>query len=183
VRDAVLWAINNLEHLTTPSSLNPDTKSIVMMGHSAGATHVFSALAITEAAEYAVLRSNVAGAVLCAGAHHFDALAPNHETHEVVNQLYGGKDGMKEKEPMGLLRHADDATVASLPRIVLVVAENEPQWLHKASDDFAEALKARTGKKPERIVAQGHNHISVNWALSTEQGETWAEDVIAWINA
>ncbi|KAF8074903.1 Alpha/Beta hydrolase protein [Lyophyllum atratum] len=182
VRDAVLWIIRNPDHLTTPTSPNPDTNGIFMMGHSAGAVHVFSALVIPETAESAVLRPSIAGVVLCAGAHHFDALQREHETQGVVEQLYGGRVGVKEKEPLGLLRNATDATVASLPRMVLVVAENEPYWLHKASDDFEVALDAR-GKKPERIVAQGHNHISVNWALSTGQGEAWADDVIGWIKA
>ncbi|GLB41877.1 putative carboxylesterase family protein [Lyophyllum shimeji] len=181
VRAAILWTIDNPAHLTTPSSPHPDTEQIFVMGHSAGATHVISALLLPSTPHE--WRARIAGAILCAGAHHFDALDPEHETQAVVEQLYGGKKGVKENEPMGLLRRADDATVAALPRMVLVVAENEPQWLHKASDDFAVALEARTGEKPSKIVARGHNHISVNWALSTGQGETWAEDVIAWINA
>ncbi|KAF8063383.1 Alpha/Beta hydrolase protein [Lyophyllum atratum] len=183
VRDAVLWVIKNPENLTTPTTPNPDTKAIFLMGHSAGAVHSFTALVLPETAETTALRPSIAGAILCAGAHHFEGLDADDGMHGIVNQLWGGPDGVKEKATMGLLRDASDATVAALPRVVLVVAEREPEWLLTAGDDFGEALRARTGKAPVKIVAQGHNHISGHAALGTGQGETWAEEVIAWIEA
>lgn len=183
VRDAVLWTIRNPAHLTTPNTPNPDTKGIHLMGHSAGAVNAFSALVLPETAESAILRASIASVILCAGAHHCDSLAPSDPLQDVISQLWGGAEGIKEKAPMGLLRNASDTTVAGLPRTALVIAERDPDWLLAADEDFTKALEGRTGKKPKKIVAQGHNHISPNIALGTGQGEAWAEEVIAWIKA
>ncbi|GLB42756.1 putative carboxylesterase family protein [Lyophyllum shimeji] len=183
VRDAILWTINNPAHLTTPTTPNPDTKGIFLMGHSAGAVYAFSAFVIPETAGSAILRPSIAGLILCAGPYHLDALDPADPLHDVAKQLCGGEQGVQEKSPMGLLRDASDAVVAQFPRTVLVIAEREPDWLLAADDAFAKALEARTGKKPARIVAQGHNHISPNVALGTGQGEAWAEEVVTWIRS
>jgi hypothetical protein len=52
-----------------------------------------------------------------------------------------------------------------------------------AGREFRNVLEAQTGKKVERIVAKGHNHLSYNWALGTGEGEEWAEEVVKWIGA
>ncbi|KAF5375831.1 hypothetical protein D9615_008233 [Tricholomella constricta] len=179
VRDSVLWAIKNPEHLTTSTTPNPDTKGIFLMGHSAGAVHAFTVLVLPETPESAIVRPSIAGAILCAGVQHYDGLGPDNLMLTCAVHYYA--EGVEKNAPRELLRRASDATVAALPRTVLVVAEREPEWLLKVNDDFAEELEARTGVKPAKVVAKGHNHLSTNWALGTGQGETWAEDVIAWI--
>lgn len=181
VRDAAVWAIRHPEHLTTPASPNPDVGGIFMMGHSAGAVHVFTALILPETPNSAILRPSVAGAILCAGAYHFRGLSREADLYSAVVQHYNGEERLAEDDPMGLLGRADDATVAALPRIVLAEGEKEPLWLLSAGEDFRDAMEARVGKRPEWIVAKGHNHISTNMVLSTGEGEDWAEDVVEWI--
>ncbi|KAG6917415.1 hypothetical protein DXG01_002684 [Tephrocybe rancida] len=183
VRDSVLWAIRNPEHLITPSTPSPDTDGIFLMGHSAGAVHAFSALVISETNETTVLLPNIAGIILHAGVHHFEDLEPDNIFYGIAAQHYGGAQNLKSSSSLGLLRGASDATIAALPRALLVVAEREPEWLLKMCNDFEEALEALTGKKPASLVAQGHNHLSPNWAVGTGQGEEWAEDVITWMRS
>ncbi|RDB21772.1 putative isoprenylcysteine alpha-carbonyl methylesterase ICME [Hypsizygus marmoreus] len=178
VRDAIRWAIKHPEHLTTQNSPNPDTKNIFLMGHSAGAAHAFTALVLPNADDSTPLQSSVAGAILCAGAFDF---APDDPMLDTVKQYWGGFEQAKENDPMGLLASASQSVVASLPRIVLVVGEREPSSLLQVNQDFSQALESRTGKKPAKIVGQGHNHLSVNLTLGTGGGEKWAEEVIAWI--
>ncbi|KAG6834885.1 hypothetical protein H0H93_006655, partial [Arthromyces matolae] len=48
VRDSILWAIKHPENLSTPSTPNPDTQNIFLMGHSAGAVHAFASLLLPE---------------------------------------------------------------------------------------------------------------------------------------
>jgi acetyl esterase/lipase len=181
VRDAVVWAIRHPEHLTSPTSPNPDIEGIFMMGHSAGSAHVFTALMLPETPESAVLLPNVVGAILCAGPHHFRNLSKEDQIYPVIVQHWNGEEKVEDDNPMGLLRRADDAAIAALPRFVLVEGEKEPEWLLAAGADFRDALEARIGKRPDWIVAKDHNHVSTNMALSTGEGEEWAESVVGWI--
>ncbi|KAG6849118.1 hypothetical protein H0H93_011179 [Arthromyces matolae] len=108
-------------------------------------------------------------------------MRPSNPLSSLIEQFYGGLEAAKEKCSLGLLRHASKETIAKLPRLLLVVAEKEPNWLLKIDDDFAKALDDITERKPSRLIAKGHNHISPNWAVSSGEGEEWADDVIAWI--
>ncbi|KAG6841590.1 hypothetical protein C0991_009346 [Blastosporella zonata] len=183
VRDAILWAIKNQEHLTTPTTPSPNTAAIFLMGHSAGAIHVISALTIPETPESSVLLPSIAGVILHAGVYDYKGFDPNHSWYNIATQYYGGVEGLKSKAPLGLLQSASDATVAALPRVLLVLGELEPEWISKSSDRFGKAIEAYTGKKPTSQVAKGHNHVSANLALATGEGEEWAEEVITWIRA
>ncbi|KAG6870995.1 hypothetical protein C0992_011970 [Termitomyces sp. T32_za158] len=151
------------------------------MGHSAGAVHAFASILLPQTPKATSLLLNITGLILHAGAHHWEDLDPSLPFFGIVAQHYGGAEHMNERSSLGLLRDASAATLEMLPRILLIVAEKEPGWLLKGNDDFETALKTITGKKPASLVALGHNHISPNWALSSGQGESWAEDVIAWM--
>lgn len=182
VRDAVLWVANHPEHLTTPTTPNPDTEGIFLMGHSAGTNHVFTAL-ILETAESASLRSKLAGVVLAGGAYRNDDPSNPPKLSVIIEQYWGSSDEAHRKDPLRLLQKASASTVAELPRILLVVAEYEPEFITKGSNLFQQDLEVHTGTKPEKIVAKGHNHISITCALGTREGEEWAEETIKWINA
>lgn len=181
VRDAAVWVIKHPEHLTTPNSPSPDVQNVFLMGHSAGAVHVFTALILPETPESAILRPSVAGAILCAGIYHFGWVAPEDDFYAVIVQHWNGADKIKDDEPMGLLRRADDATVASLPEMVFMEGENEPPWLLTNGEEFRQAIEARVGKRPDLIVAKGHNHLSTHIALGTGEGEEWVEELLLWI--
>ncbi|KAG6807372.1 hypothetical protein H0H92_007800 [Tricholoma furcatifolium] len=179
VRNAILWTIKNVNQLTTPTTPSPDAKNIFLMGHSAGATHIYSSLLIPETPETAIVRPSIAGAIYHAGASKFDD--PANPLYEIAAQHYGGAEFLKERALMGLVRNAPEAAIVALPRTLIVVGEWEPEWILKDADEFREALEKRTGEKVEKFVAKGHNHISYNFSLGSGQGEEWAEDVIAWI--
>jgi len=63
---------------------------------------------------------------------------------------------------------------------LLIEGEWEPDWLLDAGKALQQAFTDRMHPPCEKIVALGHNHISLNWALSTGQGEQWGEDIIGW---
>lgn len=180
VRDAILWIIKNPQCLTTPTTPKPDTKGIFLMGHSAGAIHAFASIILPPTPE-ATLLPRIAGLILHAGVHQWKDLDPSLPFFKIVAQHYGGAEHMNQRSSFGLLRDASASTLAMLPRTLLVLAEMEPEWLLKSNEGFGRALEASSGKKSALLVAKGHNHISPNLALSSGQGEKWAEDVIAWI--
>ncbi|KAG6860477.1 hypothetical protein C0995_010683 [Termitomyces sp. Mi166 len=180
VRDAILWVIKNPHHLTTPTTPRPDTEGIFLMGHSAGAIHAFASL-LLPTPESAVLLPSIVGLILHAGVHDWKDLDRSNPFYEIVVQHYGGAEHLNQRSSLGLLRSASAATIAALPRTLLVVAEKEPEWILKDNEAFAKVLETKTGQKPASFVALGHNHVSPNWAVSSGQGESWAEDVIAWM--
>jgi len=181
IRDAVIWTIQHAEHLTTTSTPNPDVQGIYLMGHSAGAANALTALVLPESADSAVLRHSIAGMILCAGTHSFRALSSESPIWEPLVQYWGDRKEIEANASTGLVSSASDSVVTSLPEVLVVEGEREPGWLLTVGKEFREILEARTGKKVERIVAKGHNHISYNWVLGTGEGEEWAEEVIRWI--
>jgi acetyl esterase/lipase len=183
VRDAILWTIKHPEHLTTSQSPDPDVQNIYLMGHSAGASNAFAATVLPDTEDSASLRPSIAGMILCAGAHSFDGLATGDPLWEVLEQNFGGRAEIAANGSMGLLASASDSVVASLPKVLVVEGEWEPDWLLATGREFRDFLEARTGKKVERVVGKGHNHLSYNWALGTGEGEEWAEEVVKWIDA
>ena len=62
------------------------------------------------------------------------------------------------------------------------IRQIEAPFIPPTIDAFAEVLKEK-GQEVERIVFAGHNHISVNLALATGEGDTWGDEVVAWIKA
>ncbi|KAG6895199.1 hypothetical protein C0992_002619, partial [Termitomyces sp. T32_za158] len=178
VRDAVLWVKNNPQHLTTSTTPGPTTSGIFLMGHSAGAVHALASILLYQTPGATL---PITGLILHAGMHHWDNLDRKNPFFEIVAQHYGGAEHMNERSSLGLLRAASAATLKMLPRILLVVAEKEPEWVLKIDKDFGRELEATTGRKPTSLVAPGHNHISPYWSLSSGQGESWAGEVIAWM--
>ncbi|KAK0234589.1 Alpha/Beta hydrolase protein [Armillaria nabsnona] len=179
VRDAMQWVVDNPEKLAFGGVTEPDLDALFVMGHSAGAMNVFTIL-ITPELYSATLHPKIKGAVLFAGAYTFEE-TPSFMT-AAVEQYYGGFEHQKEKLPLGLLQAASDEKIASLPRLLLGIAERDPESLVNASKNFQLALEAR-GLTYDKFVAAGHNHISVTFALSTGQGEEWASDVVKWIRS
>ena len=181
VRNAAIWTIKNPELLTTACSPNPDVQNIYLMGHSAGASNAFTAVVLPDNEDSAVLRRNIAGLILSAGVHSLHDLPPDSSFWDVLADYCGGREKIEASTSLALFRSAADSVISSLPKLLIVEAEREPDWLLAAGKKFRDALEARTGKKVELIVGKGHNHISGNLALGTGQGEEWAEEVLKWI--
>lgn len=182
VRDAIVWCIKHPEHLTTPSNPSPDVQNVYLMGHSAGGSNAFTAVILPETPDTAILRSSIAGMILCAGVYHFSPLPSEDPFWNVAAQYCGGLKEIEENTTTALFSRASDSTIASLPRVLAVEGEREPNWLAAVGKEFRQVFEARTGKRLEMIVAKGHNHVSLNWALGTGEGEEWAEEVLKWIN-
>lgn len=174
VRDAAIYVVQNV--------VEGDTNRLFLMGHSAGAIHLTTFLLHAPSLlESTTLTPRIKGAVLSAGAYHFNG--PPVAPPTTLTQYYGTADQQKARVPLSLLEAASSDAVAQLPPILMVMAEHDVEGVIVTNDDFAALLEKRTGKKIERLIAQGHNHISPNWALSTGEGEDWGEKVAEWIKS
>lgn len=184
VRDAMVWVIQNSPKLTSRGVPNPDTNSLFLMGHSAGAVHAATTVFHPELLMSTTLEPRLKGIILNAGGYHFHpvGLKMSKETEDLCNKYWGSVEATKTKDPLALFQAASEEKLASLPEVLLVEAEREPPWMAKVGEDFWKALEARYGREVKKIFGKGHNHISPNWALSTGQGEEWAEEVVEWMN-
>lgn len=192
VRDALRWVVQNLnvqnenespsEETALPNLLIPDLDRIILMGHSAGALHI-----VTMMFEPSVLpwdddlRHRIKGLILQAPPYDLSQMTTDWSTWSIHAQYWGNLEIMKANDPINLYRRIPGHVVDKLPKLLMVQGENEPDWLIYSSDRFHEAVRDRTGVALDRIIAKGHNHISVNWALSTDVGEEWAEETTVWL--
>ncbi|TDL24853.1 alpha/beta-hydrolase [Rickenella mellea] len=174
VRDAMIYVVQNVTE--------GDITKIFMLGHSAGAAHATSLLlAEPSMLQSTTLDRRVKGTALLSCPFHFRG--PPVVPAGILHKYYGTEEQRNKSEPFGLLEQASNETIASLPPIILIEAEKEPEDIVLANDDFAKLLAKRTGTKVDRIEAYGHNHISVTFALSSGQGEEWGEQVAKWMSA
>jgi len=181
LRDAVHWVIENKEHLVSEGSPNPDTDTILMMGHSAGAAHIATMFFHpTVLAPEDVLHEKVKAIILESPPYDLSAMTMSWESGPIHARYWGSLEEAKENDPLHLFRRLTDAVIERLSRILMVEAENEPHWLMKAGDAFQMEVRERTGENLKRIIGKGHNHVSLNWALSSGEGEDWAEKVLDW---
>ena len=181
VRDAILWVVQNPQHLISSNSPSPDTNRLLIMGNSAGAAHaatmIFSPniLALTHD-----LRSKIVAVILVSGPYDLGPMQADWPSASVHAQYWGSLEVAKANDPLHLFRRLEATFIERLPKFLLVEGEWEPDWLLDAGKALQQALTDRTRLHNEKIVALGHNHISLIWALSTGQGEQWGEDVVAW---
>lgn len=133
-----------------------DPNRIILMGHSAGATHVASALFHRD------LRAKSApkaiAAVLVSGTYDVEesGVTPN------VSAYYGDDTSA----------YAKRATVRNLADIALptltITAEYDPPRFVTQCAAFLEALQRETGTRPETARVDGHNHVSEIYHINTD---------------
>jgi acetyl esterase/lipase len=183
VRDAVRWVTQNTENLVSTGSPRPDVDNLILMGHSAGAAHVATLLFHPQVlSPEDALWSKITAAVLESPPYDLSGMTLDWPTAHVHATYWGGTlDQAKAADPLHLYRQLPISTVEKLPKLLMVEGELEPDWLIDAGRVFRDEVRERTGQEPRRIVAVGHNHISLNWALSTGEGEQWAEEVAEWL--
>jgi hypothetical protein len=87
-----------------------------------------------------------------------------------------------EGSPLTLFRAASEEMIRALPPLALLTCERDLEWMRVNLAEFRRMLEERSIKVP-LIVAKGHNHVSITFALGTGQGEGWAEDVVLWMRA
>ena len=181
VRDAISWVVQTPQHLISSGSPSPNLNRLIIMGHSAGAAHIatmlFSpdVLALTDD-----LRSKIVAAILVSGPYDLGPMQADWPFASVCAQYWGSLEAAKANDPLHIFHGLELTFIERLPKILLVEGEWEPDWLLDAGKVFQQAFVDRTQQPIEKIVALGHNHISLNLALSTGQGEQWGEDVVGW---
>ncbi|KAK0215536.1 Alpha/Beta hydrolase protein [Armillaria fumosa] len=166
VRDAMQWVVDNLPF--------PDS-DIYVLGHSAGAMNMFTILALPELYS-PTLHLRIKGAILLSGCFTLEDIPA--DMKDSVRLYYGEDAEAKQIVPLALV---DSASVVT-PRLLLGIGERDIPCLDPAMDKFGAALKEK-GLSCDEFVANGHNHVSLVFALGTGQGEKWAEDVVKWIHA
>jgi acetyl esterase/lipase len=174
--DALKWVVENLRE-------SGDTERIVYMGHSAGAAIIATVLLHEPRLDSPELQPRIKGAVLVGGMYHHEADDELELSSEfAVTKYYGSLDQLKQHVPIALLKRADGDLLATLPKLLMVVSENDEELIVVAHEDFAELAQGRLGvDRVEKSVAKGHNHISLNWSPCCGEGEEWAEDVANWV--
>ena len=151
------------------------------MGHSAGAAHIATMLFSPNILPLADdLRSKIVAAILISGPYDLVAMQTDWPSASVHAKYWGTLEAAKDNDPLHLFHRLEAIFVERLPKILLVEGEWEPDFLLDAGKALQQAFTDRMQQPNEKIVALGHNHISLNWALSTGQGEQWGEDVVEW---
>lgn len=182
VRDAIEWIVTNRDQLIFGGVTDPDVDLLLVMGHSAGASHIFTVLALPELYS-PILHPKIKGAILISAPYHFEPVGSALGSEQVVVMYWGSMEEATKTNSSGLLKAASAEKVASFPAILLVEAERDPEGFKIVGKDFHEALEGRLGAKVQKIYAKRHNHISVTFALGLKEGEEWAEEAIDWMKA
>lgn len=129
-----------------------------------------------------ILRIRIKAVILQAPPYDLSAMTPEWPNAPVHAAYWSSLDIAKQNDPLHLYQRLDHDILITLPRILMVQAEFEPDWLIDAGILFRNSVKQRSGHLLDLIIAKGHNHISLNWALSSGQGEEWAVHVLQWLN-
>lgn len=181
--DAITWTIQNAVTIKSSSSapeLIPeiDAEFLFVMGHSAGAAHI---KIMTMYGDVRKAVPPLKGMIWSAGPWFFNMKGESFETSGPVRFYFGSPEQQREREPRSLWNNLTDEEIKAYPDILLVQAEREPDWLQITGEEISKDLERRLGKKPQRIVGVGHNHVSPNWALCSGQGEEWGHEVVKWM--
>lgn len=182
IRDAMNWIVANPEHLLSPQTPHPDLESIFLLGHSAGALHVSTMLLLPGFLPNA-LSNRIKGAVLVSGPYALQSHGTKDELGDVFDKYYGDREKSMSNSSQGLLESASAAVIEALPPLLLFEAERDPPFLQIVGQDFYDTLTTKPTVKTARSFAQGHNHISMIWALSSGEGEEWGEQTADWMKA
>ena len=178
VKDAIQWVIRNPSQLCEGAVKEPNIEGMFLLGHSAGATHAFTSIAAPELYD-ALLISKIKGLLLFSGPYHHSMRTGFDE----VLKLYDGEDMelWNKNRPFGILQQATSEQLKAYPNILLLEAEKEPDFVIVCGKDFYEEIQKCEQLKVTKIWAKGHNHVSVFPALSSGEGEQWADDTVEWM--
>lgn len=134
---------------------------LLLIGHSAGGTHVASLLCDPRLQER---RPPVAGAVLISARLRADVLASNPNAEGV--RAYFGADPA---------RHAQDSPVVHAGHLrvptLVAVAEHENPWLDVYAMEFCQRVGQARGRTPPLLWVPRHNHSSIVAHLDSLGGQ------------
>ena len=137
-----------------------DPAKVVVMGHSSGAAHVATFVALPEMRES--LRFPPAGAVLSSGVYD-PSIGPN-----TYSPYYGDDPAL-----LASRSSIDELSRTDIPLLVSS-AEFDPPATQRQTLRLIDAIGERSGKFPHFVQADGHNHYSVMYQFGTS--ETWYTD-------
>jgi len=154
VAAAVAWVRANV------AQHGGDQQNIVLMGHSAGASHVASYVAHRQF--HPAGGSGVAGAVLVSGL--YDVVATRGQGS---NGQYYGSDPSRWPGQSAMAGLAETTTP-----LLLVRAELDPPWFVAQTTNQEAALCGRgAGRCARALVLRGHNHYSTVMTIGTADRE------------
>ena len=124
-----------------------DPERIVLMGHSAGATHVAGYVGQPDLHPDGAV--GVRGVALLSGIYDLAAL----DNEATLGPYFGARSGWAAASPLPGL-------VASRVPVLFAVAEHDPPVHHRQTALLFAALMARDGRVPELVFVRGHNHFT-----------------------
>ena len=143
-----------------------DPRRVVLMGESAGASHVAAAVLLRRFGMD--VKAGVRGAILASGPYHARlerlARAPfGVDTPDPRNDAYFGTDDVAALSACSIVEQVD---AEPLPLLISYAERDLLQMQVQAGELFAR-LTARHGYTPELLCVRDHNHFSQTVALNT----------------
>ena len=158
VAAAVAWLRANVaEH-------GGDPERIVLMGSSAGATHIAGYAALPEL--HPDGEPGIRGLVLLSGAYDLPAF----DDEAVLGPYFGDRAEWEAASPL------EGLAASSLP-VMVAVAEHDPPVSHRQAAIAFTALYECGGRVPHLVYVPGHNHFTEVFHLNT--GDRLLGDQIA----
>jgi acetyl esterase len=162
------------------SQYGADRNRICLLGESAGATHVASAVLLRRFQPTDGL--GIAGAVLISGVYNLELERKARRqfgiaTPDPRNEAYFGSDFQRYPD-MSIVDHID---APALPLLVTYAELDLVQMQVQAGDLFAR-LVTRHGFSPDLRVIRGHNHLTQVFSLNTGD-ESLSRPVLQFLHA
>jgi arylformamidase len=149
VAAAVAWLrANVVEH-------GGDPDRIVLVGSSAGATHIASHAALPELHRDG--EPGIRGLVLLSGAYDLASF----DDEAVLGPYFGPRSQWDSASPLAGL-------VDSQLPVMIAVAEHDPPVSHRQAAKAFTALYERAGRVPHLVYVAGHNHFTEVFHLNTD---------------
>ena len=146
-----------------------DPDRIVLMGQSAGATHVATWTFVPEV--HGAAGPRVAGAILLSGVYApADPVFHDVDTPEPQRIAYYGADPTKW-HAMNPIHHV----APGHPPVFVSVAEFDPWPLQWGSPALVEALAKCDKRMPHFVYSRNHNHVSPAMAINSAADDIGAE--------
>jgi acetyl esterase/lipase len=138
IAGAVAWVRENI------AAHGGDPSAIVLLGQSAGASHVAAYGARAER------DSSVRAVALMSGQYDYTAFEPPPNVRAYIG---GGADAQRAASSI-------DGLVASRLPVLIVISEFDPPPFHKQAQKLADAIFARDGRCANFLYLPRHNHLS-----------------------
>jgi acetyl esterase/lipase len=132
-----------------------DPERIVLVGSSAGATHIAGYAALPDLHPGGA--PGIRGLVLLSGAYDL----PSFDDEAVLGPYFGDRAGWEAASPLAGL-------VASGLPVLLAVAEHDPPVSHRQAAIAFMAFYGSGGRVPHLVYAAGHNHFTEVFHLNTD---------------